>query len=221
MNETASASKLLELPACVANSTNFFTIDLRKGFILRSFASLPRSATDISLNSDTFASSPDSTTVDGFNADGSMNWDEVWQLFPQVSALSLTRVGLYGPLPDRIPTLMTKFVVSFNALSGSISSNLFSNLNTLPSMFQFSADNNKISGTLPDTLFVPLRGKSSTTAFSIDFSFNSLTGSLPSTLISPLYALKTSNFLLNLGYNSLQGSLPSNFLTESVIRTSS
>lgn len=98
----------------------------------------------------------------------------VWSGSGVPSVVVLAQNNLEGPLPEKVVShkLLTKLIVSFNQLNGSIPT-------TYDSLSQFSVDHNNFTGNFP---FDPLN---SLTALSVlDLSFNNLTGSIPSRFIS-------------------------------------
>lgn len=145
--------------------------------------------------------------ADASGAPYTFSWDNIFDLFSELTHLSVTSMQLTGSLPASLPAGLVSFVADTNRLSGSIPSTLFNNLGSSKSMM-FSVTGNRLNGTIPSGLLV---AATEITFFSFDVSWNALSGSLPTNLLGPATALQTAT--VNMNNNYFSGSIPATFLT--------
>lgn len=136
------------------------------------------------------------------------SWANVFGLFSELTHLSVTSMQLSGSLPASLPAGLVSFIADTNRLSGSIPSTLFENIGDAKSLL-FSVSGNRLNGSIPSTL---LAGASALTSFSFDVSWNALSGSLPTNLLGAV-ATTIDTATLTLSNNYLSGSIPATFLT--------
>lgn len=165
------------------------------------------------------------TLLNGFDSYGNISWTELWTLFPSLKAFTAWNSGVYGLLPERLPTQVEHLALYLNELSGTISPNLFADIAaSRPNELSIWIPNNHITGTIPENLMAPFAGISQTASqsrFYLDFSNNELSGSLPPSLLHPLTSLSSSQFILILSGNKFNGTIPNNFLPANLHRAAS
>lgn len=210
----------LILPDCIANRTIEELV--LKRLIVESFESLPTSLTAISMEycyliRPTGAAS---SLFDGFNADGTISWPEVWDRFSSLSSLAIKYSqlrGVLGPLPTRLRF----FDVQFNLLTGDGLNSLFEEVDeNNVSPFKVDLSYNPLNTTLPQNLFDPFRGLKAPSSFEFLARDCNLNGTLASALLSPFLGALFHTFKLDLGRNNLSGSLPFSFLPIDLLSTS-
>lgn len=113
---------------------------------------------------------------------------------------SLTSTLFTGVTPQQTAS----FFANNNSFSGSISQDLLTGFE--PTFLTLSMAQNKLSGSLPDTLFT---SGSTVGTYSIDFSSNGLTGTFPASFLGVTGAASMTNFYIRLNNNKLSGTLPS------------
>lgn len=105
-----------------------------------------------------------------------------------------------------LPAAMTTFSITNSLLSGTIPSNLLSQLTSSEIVIDFSG--NKLSGTIPSNLISSLPSGIERPSMSIAFSANALTGTIPSGLFPNTSAMQSIEYLLlDLSNNTLSGSV--------------
>lgn len=228
----------LILPSCISQYA-LNSITIQTCIIIESFAIFPPSIISVTIKESSFlmnesftlpapiapstepAPSPSAPTpsfnssLNGFDADGNVDWDEVFTLLPVLITLTISDCDLRGPLPSAIPaSLLAGFDLSNNELSGTIPASLFS-LTADYNSYSFYLSGNSLTGTIPESLFEPFRGrKMSTILFSM--KNNELSGPIPSQLLQPFANTNGSSFELDLSANQLNGSI-TDFLPENLI----
>lgn len=197
-----------------------------------------------------------------------MDWTKFFNRFPLLDQLEIGGAQMTGTLPSSLPSILSRFEVPKNSFSGTIPAGLLSNLAfsspvvldlqsdgtspssisagtyPTPSAIDYDLSDNKLTGTIPASLFEPLVGHTryGTVRFSaasnelagtipdfwtntvlnepsminLDFSDNNLEGTLPSYMNS----LAVSSYTLNLSSNKLTGTVPHTLLESSSIFSS-
>ena len=138
-----------------------------------------------------------------------LNWDQLWALFPSLTTLTLSGCELQGSLPSKLPSTLTTFSIFNNLLTGSIPASLFDNYasitSTTPKSFAWSFSRNHLTGTLPPNLLTSLPGYSN---FFLNLDYNSFTGPIPSTFLALTHGSTTLAIQLTLNGNTFAGALP-------------
>ena len=206
------------LPECIAQNATSLTLIKATRVVLSSFAHLPATLDTIDLKSTVFSAHLSSTPM-GFNADGTVDWNEVFDTFPDISNLVL-QGNLRGQLPPTLPGRLISFAVSENLLNGGIPLNLFTAIgasSTPIAALLFAANHNQLTGTLPATLLLPLQGRLIDSTFQLDFGSNALSGPLPLNFLSPLMNSRLRAFNLNLNNNNFTGTLEESLFPNQLI----
>lgn len=207
------------LPECLSgpNGTNVTTF-YGNNLILPSFDAIPASTVTLSLRNGVLSPvSPHSPSgTDGYDdIDGSIAWDEVFTLFPNMTSFSLYLAKqFHGTLPASIPSRLTSFVLSECNITGTIPSTFFSDFSTTETISTFDVNLNylQITGGLPSGFFNALAGMAVEESFSFTLSSNRLlTGTVPENFLDPLEAMHTKTFFMRFYDNRLSGTLPSSF----------
>lgn len=219
LNEVPHAITLLEsrstyswhLPACLASAAanQVTSITLNGPFIIDDFSALPRAWISLQLTSVIFA--PNVTRpLSGFHPNGSVNWDQLLSR-NTIQTVKISFTNLVGSLPTALPSYLSTFdLESCPQITGTIPSTIFSNFASIPS-FAFAASNCGLNGTIPNLLFLPLRGRV-LNSFLFRIRGNDLSGSISPTLLSNLKV--DHYFYLDLADNHLSGTIPDFFLPE-------
>jgi len=126
---------------------------------------------------------------------------------PSMQDFDVSNNQLTGTIPSDINTISKDLLnldISSNKLTGTIPSTIgqFSSLST------FAANNNTISGILPE-------GIVSRTLTTLDVGINAFTGTIPSSI----YTLGSSLTFINLGLNKFDGTIPSQLGTLTSLET--
>lgn len=204
----------LIFPNCIGSSS--LTSLTANKVIIANSTQLPTSLTFIALYSITF--SPNASplgTVDFLDLSGNFQWDVLFSRCPAITDLTLASSNLKGELPLKLRAGMFRFVVSQNQLSGSIPSQFFSQIGSLPSYLWVLLDENQLSGSIQASSF---QGATvDTNQVTIDLSTNMLTGALPENLFAA-FTGSASQFLLKLASNQLSG-LPARLFSPSLAVT--
>lgn len=184
----AHSSRYWSIPACVANATALTDLYLYN-MIIVSFASLPSSLSTFTCSNCSFAPSTAATSADGFGEGGSLDWIEIWSVFPSLDTFSISNsLDVRGTLPTMLPYSVGSLTLRGNA---------------------------GITGTIPSTLFAayaPLSGYIST-SLTVIVDECSLTGNVPPNLLQPL-SNKRFNFIhLSVKSNALTGTFPPNLFS--------
>lgn len=120
--------------------------------------------------------------------------------------LSITNSGIRGSVP--VTPALNYIRLNGNRLSGTIPDNLFVNLRSNSILFQFDLSHNEITGSIPPSLFDGLTYSQhpDLSGVTVFLNDNRLNGTLPSTLFSQVDS-KTI-FQVYLRNNSISGTLP-------------
>ena len=206
------------IPSCVATYPLTLTGIVGEYLILEDFNQLPVGLVSLQLaNCIVAPSNLSSEANNGFDPDGSVNWNELFSIAWNLQTLNLNICGLRGVFPTAfpLPHRLNDFQVMFNQLTGSISPTFLDNWNR-SSLLLVRGRGNRISGTLPAELFRSFRTTSAGTGQSLhlDFSSNLLSGSIPSQWYPANQNWRI--LILELQGNGLTGSIPSDFLPPNV-----
>lgn len=168
------------------------------------------------------STTPMGNTLDGFNNDGTVAWNEIWDLFPQVGYFESENSfpGLIGSMPTVLPSRIYAFKLSYEPLSGSIPSTLFNDIATVIPIAKVEVivSNGALTGSIPPNLFTPFESSSFGFNFDfvVEFNYNQLDGELPPKLLYPMVNLRPNGFSLRLDFNDIHGSIPYGFVPESI-----
>lgn len=123
----------------------------------------------------------------GFNPDGTLAWDELWQLFPVSTIFYFENCHLTGSLPTTIPYIVDEFSVNSNQLTGSVPPTIFSTkTNLAANSMKLLARGNQLEGILPGDLFAAASVNSNIKVFNLDLTLNYLSGPFPTNLFAPI-----------------------------------
>ena len=147
------------------------------------------------------------SVMDGFDADGKLDWAELNTIMPNLTSLQVVG-NLRGTLPNSLPSLLTNLLLQAD-FSGTIPSTLLSGLSGALDV-ALMLNNNNLTGTIPDTLLETL---GDCTSLTLSLVNSGLSGSLPPTLFAPLTSLQYLYVYLN--GNSFNGTIPASFLPRS------
>lgn len=218
------------MPSCFSSLEKVLFLSVYGPIRIPSFASFHPNlgflvVNDCSFDTPTPATLPSATPdapnpsgpVDGFKDDGTLDWDEVFSLLPQIFLLSLEDDGLTGSLPAELPAGMQSFQIGSNLLTGTIPSTILNQF-TGSNGYILDISNNSLTGTIPETLFGPI-GASPRLPVLFGFlaSHNQLTGIIPQNLLFPLTSSLTPRLRLDLSHNRLSGTIPTNFFPSDVL----
>lgn len=149
-----------------------------------------------------------------------MNWSSFLSRIPLINSLTLSGATLQGTLPSSLPSTLQSVDVSRNELTGTLPA-IFSNVSLTAADVALNASSNRLSGTVPSSLFSAYNAGIVYRGF-FDLSYNGLSGTLPATIFSPVtHASAGSVYVwLDLTSNKLTGALPSNILDVAVAENS-
>lgn len=234
-----TSGSYLKIPTCLKSSGDTTVTSVQLSGIVFAFSSIPSAVKNLTVYGSQLDSSASGTGTGLVTNTITPNWSELSTLFPSLAYVHLEALYFTGALPDMLPSKWLTTILDYNHLTGTIPSNLFSNLSlSTGNSFQFSIEGNWLSGALTTALFAPLSGKllssfnfnanyiSLTTipdglfpgdllGGSATFQFEAqscgLTGTLPPTLLHGLSSL--TFFRFDTSYNQLSGSLPSSLFS--------
>lgn len=159
-----------------------------------------------------------------------LEWTAVFGNHPQLTQLTLQRVGLTGDMIIGLPSRVTFVDLSWNRFSGPIPILMLQDYKpTVSSSLTFNVSHNALTGSVPSNMmFLPaynLTTPSSLSSLTLDLSFNKLTGKFPIALFTVAYlAGPQPSISISAANNSLSGtiapalfSLPSNQPTSNPI----
>lgn len=195
------------LPSCVATAAMNLNGFTGKCLTVTNFAYLPSTINSILLsysNINSLSGTTSTSSEDGFNSDGTINWTEFFARFTALTNIAWSYSAITGSLPTAISNNILQMQITRGSLSGTIPATL---LPTAPSFNQLivSFAYNKLTGNIPAELFAPLQSAASLTTLNLDFSGNSLDGTIPEQLLRPG---STTSFTVVFESNSLTGTLP-------------
>ena len=156
---------------------------------------------------------PYAELLDGFDEEGSVNWDEFFELMPNIRQISISSGNLRGMLPSVLPSGVSDLSLNANLLTGTISPTLFSQWSNASTYLSFNVNYNNLTGTLPPALLAPLEAGVGTSSFFFDISHNALTGPIPDAWFQPLHSCLT--FQVMMSNNKFNGTLPANLFRPS------
>ena len=202
----------LVLPECFrAKGTNVSYI-YASAFAVNSFSAFPLSTKTLRIVSSFFIFSGTGT---GFKADGSLDWDQIWQLLPNLESLDFqsSSFGRTTNLPSLIPENLTRFnLASSKGLSSSIPPTIFNSVMTGSrdrQVFEFQVSRAGMRGSIPPSLFVGCTRKFE--SFKFDVSVGSIIGFIPQELLWPFADQQWSSFEFFVESNILTGIIPGSF----------
>lgn len=210
---------LLKLPSCVAiTSANTFTAS---HMIVENWSLFPSPMRTLVCTSCQFkpsstplpspvpSSSPPSPTsavLDGFNSDGTTDWDELFGILPGLGILRLSSSHINSTLPTRILSTLVQLELPDCGLHGTIPSTIFALNGPLNAqIFTLNIQGNSLVGAIPSNIFAPIGNNTGGILFSMLFASNRLEGSIPN--LATL-ALSSPYFQLDFGSNRLNGTIP-------------
>lgn len=212
----------LTLPSCVVNHPSLVSVTLRR-LIVNSFDSLPTSLVTLKMEwCYPAAASGSTSSTDGYNGDGSINWSEIWGRFSQLTSLTITNSQMTGNL-DALPARVRTFDVSNNKLGGAGLSSLLNNVaSNDPSPLVINLSDNNLNSVINEGFFnrfASVTVKPSSFSF---YAFNSsLSGVLPLRFLDNFAGAQFNTFWLDLRWNKLTGSLPQPFLPTGLLNAAS
>ena len=138
------------------------------------------------------------------------NWDQIWLKFPSLPSLVFEDCGIYGTLPQTIPSSFTTFTLHGNHISGTIPSSLLEDYASLTSTaqkrFTWAFARNELSGIIPGNLLRTIPGY---TSFSLSLDQNLLTGVIPSTFLYMTQSSTLTGVDISFGNNLFVDTVPS------------
>lgn len=202
------------LPDCVRTKSPSLTNIVLTYITINNFAVLPPTVTSITAYNPSIVG----TTLgaaDGFADDGSVDWEEIWTLFPSLYTLIFQQPRLTATLPIRLLSTLNTFTITDSGLSGSFSENFLAGFAS-SSIFSLTINlaSNKIAGTLPPGLFSPLSSLTGLVYLNFNGNGNLLVGPVPSNFLHPSSA---QTFIIFFNNNKLSGQLPASLFTSAVI----
>lgn len=155
-------------------------------------------------------SGPADNVLDGYDPNGNVSWEEIWNALPLLAVVNWSNGNLKGSLPNSLPAHASYFYLTNHGLSGTIPGNLFSAFTTLTYNVSlvFKVDSNQLTGEIPQDLFSGLEDVTVSNVL-VDFSSNQLSGSVPASLLTPFASRDTYSFKMYLRDNNLSGAIPS------------
>lgn len=213
------------VPTCMPTTSPSMTTLTSNYLLISDWRVFPISLTSLSLQSCKFQSSgatptpqsvspPDSPApiaaaayYSGFNGDGTLDWDGIFQDLPGLVELYIGESELDGSLPASLPSPLKTFTIIGTGLSGSIPSTFFDNMGSA-SIIYCVLNSNKLTGTIPELLFDPLSWYSMQNLKFLAAN-NQLSGSLTSSLLYPaLECASMTDLQLDFRQNQLNGTIP-------------
>lgn len=186
--------------------------------IVSNFSVFPSTITTLSWN--TLYATPALSsrgTVDGFTDQGSVSWNEVYTLLPNLQSLTIQKSNLVGSLPDQLPASTVSFSLQNTPLSGTIPPGLFFRLPS-HNILSFTVRNCMISGSIPPSLFTNWTGVTGSNTITFDVSSNRLVGGFPASILASFNGVNFSTFTWNIHGNGISGPLPSPLLPDGLIK---
>lgn len=218
---SASGLKILDTTCLVIQSLNISSSISSLTLTSCLFSPVSPSASSSSGNRTTSTPTDhtDSSSLDGFDDEGMLDWEELEFLLPKLATLTVFAGNLQGSLPSTIPSSLSSLTIQSTPISGTIPSTLFTSLATsTANTISVVLDGTQIRGTLPASLFTPF-ASSKLTQIWFSAAKTLLAGSIPSGWCQSLPPL--SSFTLNLANNNLYGSIPANlFATTGLLNSS-
>lgn len=214
---TPSSSLYFLLPSCfIENATSLTSISLTRVVIVSESASTSPLAH--------FQASPSlaSLSLSGcvfLNYDQSSyeslagDWQELFSVTTSLASIQVRSCGLSGSLPATLPASTYSFDASYNKLTGSIPSTLFMDHNSTSTSLVLDLTQNQISGSIPSTLWSQSGSFDTINSVELSLGSNQLESSIPSTLLGLLSGASGASISLDLSKNELSGSIPSSLLT--------
>lgn len=190
---------------------------------------LPSTVSSLSLYRTRLATStPSSTTYH-------LNWNDIFASKPNLKSMTLVNTQhLEGTIPSSLPSALTTFVLAnHSGLTGAIPATLLSNYSTSATHINIDLSGNSLSGSLPSDLFTNLKGSlekidlsnnalngaldgsllsgcnwNASDSVTVRLSGNQFTGALPATIFgSNFWGARTGAYLY-LTNNQLSGTVP-------------
>ena len=202
------------LPSCVYGSNSLRTLVLNRIIILDTSLTSDRK-TPLSVFSPTLEAlglvdcilQPKTTTTGPY----SVNWSSMFAFYPQMTALTLSKVGLTGPLPATLPSALNALNLDKNLFTGTIPATILSNHSASDTFVQISAAQNLLTGSLPRFQFSP---SNTLTSLNVDFSLNQLDGTIPTDWMNSIQlgGSGSPSIVIDLSWNQLSGPLPADLL---------
>lgn len=185
LNINGLSGQYFIIPPCLATKTSVYRVQVTSGVLVQDFANFPSTLYDLNLYSSRFAPSASDGSNLGFDADGNVDWTEIFQRF-SLAQFAARDSNLRGSLPESLPPKMGTFELTSSQMSGTIPASFFSNVFAYSGSNPYVlvlADGNKFTGTIPPTLFSGYP-KSKFQSFQVHFSLATARSLVPSHLIS-------------------------------------
>lgn len=226
------------IPSCLYDAAPGLIAFAASRVVITDFSIFPKTVRALSLRASLFTaasaslaptesatpvngtSGPADNYLDGYDPNGNVSWEEIWNALPLLAVVNWSNGNLRGSLPNTLPAQASYFYLTNHGLSGTIPSNMFSGFSSLSYNLSivFKVDSNQLSGTMPQDLFSGLES-TALKNLQVDFSSNALTGSVPASLLQPLENLDVYSLKMSLKSNMLNGSIPETLFPSGLLRT--
>lgn len=205
----------LKVPSCLpVNGTSLQSIKINE-MVVESFLAFTTIST-LTLQRCRFspvATAPD----DGFNPDGTVNWNEVWAAI-RPNLLEVSNGNLRGSIPSTLGDYVRTLRLQGNQLSGTLPPSLFTSIQD-STAYEFNFGNNQLTGSIPANFFAYPSGFSMLQGFYVYLNDNRLSGTLPPSLLLPFEQQYLVLFTLDLSGNMLSGSIPTQLIAREIVES--
>lgn len=207
----------LKLPSCLPiNATFLYTVRINE-MVIESFAYVGSLVGTLVLQRCRFQPVLPASGTDGFNADGTVNWGEVWSLI-NPTLLDLSEGGLRGSLPTSLGQYIYTLRLQHNNFTGTLPSSLFTSMMNVVA-YEFNFGYNQLTGTFPSSFFAHPAGLTALQGFYLFVDNNRLSGTLPSSLFLPFESQNLVRFTFDARNNTLSGSIPTQLITNQIVQS--
>ena len=223
---TGDSTVFFLLPECFYNLASNLSSFAARNLIIQGNSSLANQSDPlkrlpaglVTLDMQTVVLVNPTTTYSGQSYPYATNWSDIFASFANLQQLALAGAGLTGSLPSSLPSTISHFDVSRNALTGTIPSSILASSASNLSEIVLNLSNNNLSGSISSGLLASIEEVENVV---IDLSSNNLTGTIPAALfdVSPLANLEV--VYVSFADNALEGSIPASFLTSSLYAAAS
>lgn len=216
------------LPSCLAvhapNLESFYVI----GAAIENFKDIPASLSYLRIEASSVGLPEGGPiTGSGIDVNGNVAWSEFSNYFTNLTSIIITGSSLKGSLPEKLHHGWLHVDLSYNQLSGEISSSIF--LEVLPQVFgiglYFDISHNYITGPISANWFAALSttnfdAGSYYATFYLSFAYNLLSGPIPADLFHPFENRNAREFRVDMSYNNLDGGLAADLFPTNLTSTS-
>ena len=146
-------------------------------------------------------------------------WSSVFARLSSLTNFMVKSSNLGGPLPSELPPQLFQFSAEDCSMSGTLPASLLNNIGNSSTQFTLNLPNNWISGTIPR--LVQTNGFGLLTSLRIELSSNRLSGTLPAQLFqgTPSATSVLGSLWFDVSFNELEGSIPSPLVSGQTINT--